>query len=192
MTTFHPRQSDWRRRVRKKANASTHQIHVTNCTTKLHSHVHEARKIWCNHFQRALQEHVNEWSFYTREALPLVWTRFLRLANSSPKTARSPARRSRDGRETSGEKSGKISRVMSAQHPGNGRTVATAMPPNVRQDGSQDNLPCAGLGCAMSAPETCETTCNLAAQQPRNGQGNISQAARGNFAVSFNHDIQKL
>jgi len=98
----------------------------------------------------------------------------------------------RDGRETSGEKSGNISRVMSAQRPGNGRTVPTAMPPNVRQDGSQDNLPCAGLGCAMSAPETCKTTCNLAAQQPRNGQGNISQAARGNFAVSFNHDIQKL
>jgi hypothetical protein len=61
------------------------------------------------------------------------------------KLARSPARRSRDGRETSGKKSGEISRVISAQRPGNGRTVATAMPPNVRQDDSQDNLPCAGL-----------------------------------------------
>jgi hypothetical protein len=130
--------------------------------------------------------------FKREEALPLVSTRFLRLANSSPKTARSPARRSRDGREMSGKKSGEISRGMSAQWPGNGRTVATAMPLNVRQDDSQDNLSCAGLGCAMSAPETCETTCNLAAQQPRNGQGNISQAARGNFAVSFNHDIHKL
>ena len=115
------------------------------------------------------------------QALPLVWTRFLRLANISPKIARSPARRSRDGRESSGKKSGEMSRVISAQRPGNGRTVATAMPPNVRQDDSQDNLPCAGFGRAMSAPETCETTRNLAAQQPRN----ISQAARGNFAVSF-------
>ena len=61
--------------------------------------------------------------FYRVEALPLVRTRILRLANSSPKTARSPARRSRDGRETSGKKSGKISRVMSAQRPGNGRAV---------------------------------------------------------------------
>ena len=96
--------------------------------------------------------------FYRVEALPLVRTRFLRLANSSPKTARSPARRSRDGRETSGKTSGEISRVISAQRPGNGRAVATAMPPNVRQDDSQDNLPCAGFGRAMSAPETCETT----------------------------------
>ena len=101
------------------------------------------------------------------QALPLVWTRFLRLANSSPKTARSPARRSRDGRATSGKKSGEISRVMSAQLPGNGRAVANAMPPNVRQDDSQDNLPCARLGRAMSAPETGETTRNITAQQPR-------------------------
>ena len=116
------------------------------------------------------------------QALPLVWTRFFRLANSSPKTARSPARRSRDGRETSGKKSGDMSRVMSAQRPGNGRTVAAAMPPDVRQEDSQDNLPCAGLGRAMSAPETCETTRNMSAQRPRprNGQCNISQAARRN------------
>ena len=100
------------------------------------------------------------------EALPLVSTRILRLANSSPKIARSPARRSRDGRETSGKKSGEMSRIMSAQRPGNGRTVAAAMPSNVRQDNSQDGSPCAGFGCAMSAPETCETTRNLAAQRP--------------------------
>ena len=75
------------------------------------------------------------------EALPLVWTRFLRLAHSSPKISRNPARRSRDGCETSGKKSGEMSRVMSAQLPGNGRTVRAAMPPNVRQDDSQDNLP---------------------------------------------------
>jgi hypothetical protein len=70
------------------------------------------------------------------------------------------------------------------------------MPLNVRQDNSQDNLLCAGLGRAMSAPGTGKTTRNTSAQQPclspRTGQGNISQAARGNFAVSFNHDIQKL
>jgi hypothetical protein len=60
---------------------------------------------------------------------------------------------------------------MSAQRPGNGRAVATAMPPSVRKDDSQDDLPCAGFGRAMSAPETCETT-------------------RQNLIV--NHDIQKL
>ena len=92
------------------------------------------------------------------EALPLVWTRFLRLAHISPMVARSPARRSRDGRATSGKTTGEISRVISAQRPGNGRTVATATPPDGRTDDSQDNLPCAGYERAMSAPETCETT----------------------------------
>ena len=154
MTTFRSRQSDCGRGVRKNANASTFQIHATNCTTKLHSHVHEARKNVCCKFQGTLQEQVNEWSFYTREALPLVWTRFLRLAKSSPKTARSPARRSRDGRATSGKTSGGIS----AQRPGNSRATAAAMPPSVRKDDSQDNVPCAGFGRAMSAPETGETT----------------------------------
>ncbi len=144
MTTFYSRQSDCGRRVQKMADASTLQIRVTNCTIKLHGHVHDALKIRCNHFQRALQEHVNEWSFYTREALPLVRTRFLRLVHISPKTARSPARRSRDSREISGRTTGENSRAMSAQRPGNGRAVATAMPSNTRQADSQDNLPCAG------------------------------------------------
>jgi AraC-like DNA-binding protein len=192
MITFHSRQPDCDRRARKNENSDTvnftSQIASLICTATFTNRV----KLGAIIFKLRCSRTVLCYRFDRVEALPLVWTRFLRLAKNSPKTARSPARWSRDGRETSGEKSGKISRVMSAQRPGNGRTVATAMPPNVRQDGSQDNLPCAGLGCAMSAPETCETTCNLAAQQPRNGQGNISQAARGNFAVSFNHDIQKL
>ena len=154
MTTFHSRQLDCGRRVRKNANASTFQIHVTNCTTKLRAQVHEARKILCNNVQRTVQAHITNLSFFTSQALPLVKTRFLRLANSSPTTARSPARRSRDGRATSGKTSGAIS----AQRPDNGRTVATAMPLDGRADDSQDNLPCAGFGRAMSAPETCETT----------------------------------
>jgi len=166
MTTFHLQKRDRGRRIHKTANANafnfTRQIARSNCTaifTKCDKSRATMFNTWC-------KSTVVCYRFYRVEALPLVSTRILRLANSSPKIARSPARRSRDGRETSGEKSSKISRVMSAQRPGNGRTVATAMPPNVRQDGSQDNLSCAGLGCAMSAPETCETTRNLAAQQP--------------------------
>jgi hypothetical protein len=181
MTTFHSRQSDCGRGVRKNANASTFQIHVTNCTTKLRAQVHEARKIQCNNFSSWCHHKVQCYRFNEVQALPLVSTRFLRLAHISPKTARSPARRSRDGREPAGKKSGEMSRVMSAQLPGNGRTVAAAMPPDGCRDDSQDNLPCAGFGRAMSAPEACETTRNLAAQKPRNSL----QAARGNFAVSF-------
>ena len=123
------------------------------------------------------------------EALPLVSTRFSRLAYSSPNLARSPARRSRDGREPAGKKSGEISRVMSAQLPGNGRTVAAAMPPDGRRDNSQDNLPCVGFERAMSAPEACETTRNLAVKQPRNISQDDSSKTRRHV---FNHPVQKL
>lgn len=166
MTTLCQQRPAGGQRACQKPGARVLHFHVTNCTHKLHGHFHEAQKIQCNNVSSSVRSQIIDSHFLQIEALPLVSTRILRLANSSPKIARSPARRSRDGRETSGEKSSKISRVMSAQRPGNGRTVATAMPPNVRQDGSQDNLSCAGLGCAMSAPETCETTRNLAAQQP--------------------------
>src|ERR1700690_3465241 len=154
MTPFHPQQSDRSRCCRRNANGNALKSRATNCTTKLHAHIHEARKVQCNSIESTVQAHIIELSFYAEQALPLVKTRFLRLANSSPKTARSPARRSRDGREISGKTSGAIS----AQRPGNGRAVAAAMPPSVRKDSSQDNLPCSRLGRAMSAPETCETT----------------------------------
>jgi hypothetical protein len=92
--------------------------------------------------------------FYAEQALPLVRTRILRLAQISPIAARSPARRSRDGRETSGKKSG----IMSRACPRNGRTAATAMPPSNCQDDSQDSLPCTRRDRAMAAPETCGMT----------------------------------
>jgi hypothetical protein len=167
MMTLCQQRSDGGQRACQKPGAWVLQIHVTNCTPKLHGHFHEGRKILCNNFPEAAQERVFEWLIYAEEALPLDSTRFLRLANSSPMAARSPARWQRDGRAISGKIAGKMSRGIAAQLPGNGRTVAAAMPPNVRQDDSQDNLPCAGLGRAVSAPETCEMTRNLAAQRPR-------------------------
>ena len=128
MTTFRPQQSDHARCVRRKAYAGTLQIHVTNCAAKLHSHFHEARKIVCNNLSRAVQARVMQLPLYAKQALPLVKTRFLRLANSSPKTARSPARRSRNRRETSGKKSGEyISRhvrATSRQWPDSGSSNA--------------------------------------------------------------------
>jgi hypothetical protein len=39
----------------------------------------------------------------------------------------------------SGKTSGEMSRVISAQFPGNGRAVTNAMPPDDRIDDSQDN-----------------------------------------------------
>jgi hypothetical protein len=166
MITFHSRQSGDARRTRKNENAGTFnfmlQIALSICTVAFTKRENSDATIFtsrcshtvlCNRFDRV-------------EALPLNFVRFLRLAKISPKIARSPARRSRDGRETSGKKSGEIFRVMFAQRPGNGRTVATAMPLNVRQGDS----PCAEFGRAMSAPKTDETTRNTAApksaQQP--------------------------
>ena len=189
MITFHLRQSDCDRHARKNESADTFnftsQIASSICTVIDTKRVKPDATIFKSRCSRT----VVCYRFDRVEALPLVWTRFLRLANSSPKTAWSPARRSRDGHETSGKKSGEMSRVMSAQLPGNGRTVAAAMPPNVRRDNSQDGSPCAGLGRAMSAPEACETTRNLAAQQSRNISQDDSSESRRHV---FNHPVLKL
>ena len=189
MTTFYSRQRDRARPACKKANANTFnftsQIAPSICTVIRTKRVKRDATIFKSRCSRT----VLCYRFDRVEALPLNFVRFLRLAKSSPKTASSPARRSRDGRETSGKKSGEMSRVMSAQLPGSGRTVAAAMPPNVRQDDSQDNLPCAGLGRAMSAPEACEATRNLAAKQPRNISQDDSSESRLHV---FNHPVLKL
>jgi hypothetical protein len=189
MTTFYSRQRDRAQPAYKKANADTFNF-ASQIASPIYTVMHTKRvKTDATSFESRCSRTVLRYRFYMPQALPLVWTRFLRLAKNSPKTARSPARQSRDGREPSGKKSGEISRVISAQRPGDGRTVATAMLLNVRQDDSQDNLPCAGLGRAMSAPGTCETTRKMVTQQPRrnsrNGQRNILQEARRILIVSF-------
>lgn len=153
MTAFHSQQFDYSHCVHQMTGTGAHQISVTNCTAKLRSHIHEAGKIRCNNWQGVGQAYAAELKFYTRQALPLVTTRILRLAKISPKVARSAARRPRDGRETSGKKSG----VMSRAWPRNGRTAARTMPPSNRQDDSQGILPCTGRERAMAAPETRET-----------------------------------
>ena len=185
MKTFHSRQTDCDRHARKNENTGTLNF-TSQIAPSICSICHRKRvKPDATIFKSLCSRTVLCYRFDRVEALPLVSTRILRLANSSPKIARSPARRSRDGREPSGKKSGKISRIMSAPCPGNGQTVAAAMPPNVRQDDLQDNLPCAGLGRAMSVPEACETTRNLAAQQPRNSRATSRKMTRQNPAVMF-------
>ena len=189
MTTFHSKQSDCARRARKIENAGTF-----NFTSQIASSICTVAFTKCEKFDATIftsrcSRTAVSYRFRGGQALPLVSTRFLRLANSLPKIARSPARWARDGRKTSGKKPGEMSRVISAQRPGNGRTVETAMPPNVRPDDWQDNLPCAGQGRAMSAPETCETTRNLAAQQPRNISQDDSSESRRHV---FNHPVLKL
>jgi len=162
--TFHSPQPNCARRVQRKADAGrfnfTPQIASSIYAVAFTKRVKPGATIFGSRCSRT----VVGYRLDRGHALLLSKAKVFRLANGSPKLVRSPARRSRDRRETSCKESGEMFRAMSAQLPGNDRTVATAMPPNVRQDDSQGNLPCAGFGRAMSAPETCETTRNLAAQ----------------------------
>jgi hypothetical protein len=181
MITFLYQQSNCARHVRKNENADTvnftSQIAPSICAATFTKRVEPDAIIFKSRCSRT----VLCYRFDRVEALPLVWTRFLRLAHSSPKTARSPARWARDGRKTSGKKSGEMTHVVSAQRPGNGRTVATAMPPNVRQDDSQDNLPCAGQGRAMFAWKLARQP----ATWPRNSRETFRKMTCQNPAVMF-------
>lgn len=158
MITFHSRQSDCARRTRKTEDPGTFnfasQIPSSICTVAFTKCEKSDAIIFTSRCSRLYLIYI----FIHGHALLLSFVRFSQLANGSPKIARSPARRARDGRETSGKKSGKMSRVIFAQRPCNARTVAAAMPLNVRQDDLQDDWPCTGIRRAMSTPETCATT----------------------------------
>ena len=181
MITFHLRQSDCARRPRKNENATTFnfasQIAPSICAVMFTKRVKNDATIFKSRCSRT----VVCYRLNRVQALPLVSTRFLRLAHISPKTARSPARWARDGHGTSGKKSGEMSHVVSAQRPGNGRTVATAMPPNIRPDDWQDNLPCAGQGRAMSAWKLARQP----ATWPRNSRETSRKMTRQNPTVMF-------
>ena len=188
MIIFHPRQSDCARRTCKNENAGTFnftsQIPPSICAVAFTKREKSDAIIFKSRFNRLSRIYI----FIHRQALPLVRTRFLRLANSSPKTARSPARRSRDGRATSGKTAGEISRVMSAQLPGNSRATATAMPPDGRADNSQANLPCAGLGRAISA----RILARRLATRSRDNRATVKATSCKTTRSNLNHDIQRL
>jgi hypothetical protein len=185
MITFLSQQSDCARHARKNENADTvnftSQIASLICTDTFAKCVKPDATIFKSRCSRT----VLCYRLDRVEALPLNFVRFLRLANGSSMIQRSPARRSRDVRETTGKTSGEISRVIPAQLPRNDRAVTTGMPPGVRQDDSQDNLPCAEHGRTAVAPETCETTRNVIAQRPRRGPHDISRAACRILVIGF-------
>ena len=178
MITFHLRQSDCARRPCKNENATTFnfasQIAPSICAVMFTKRVKNDATIFKSRCSRT----VVCYRLNRVQALPLNFVRFLRLANSSPKLARSPARRSRDGREPADKKSGEMSRVMSAQLPGNGRTVAAAMPPDGRRDDSQDNLPCARFGRAGNLRDDWQL-----------GRATACKQLLGMSPSAFNHDI---
>ena len=188
MNTFHSRQTDCDRHARKNENTGTlnftSQIAPSICTVRHTKRVKTNAAIFKSRCSRT----VLCYRFDRVEALPLVWTRILRLAQISPLEARSPARRPHDDREISGKTSGEISRVMSAQLPGNSRATATAMPPDGRADNSQANLPCAGLGRAISA----RILARRLATRSRDNRATVKATSCKTTRSNLNHDIQRL
>lgn len=190
MTTFHHQQPKCARRAHKQANAATlnftSQIAQSICAVMSTKREKSGAII----FNARCSRTAICYRFDTRHALLLSKAKVFRLANGSPKLVRSPARWPHDGRGTSSKTTGEMSRIVAAQLPGNGRATANAMSPDDRRGNSQDNLRHAGLGRAMAAPATCETTRDLATQRsrshsPHNGHRNTPQAARRILAVSF-------
>jgi hypothetical protein len=90
----------------------TSQIAPPNCTV-----IFTARKIARNNLSSAVQAHVMELPFMQKQALPLIFIRLSRLANSSPTNRRNPAIRSRNGGELSHQNSGEMSRSLPHNFP---------------------------------------------------------------------------
>lgn len=149
MTTFHSRQSDCDRRTRKNENTG-----MFNFASQIVSSIYtvaftKREKSDATIFTSRCSCLSLICIFIHGHALPLSKTKVFWLAHISPLVQRSPARQSRNRHEPSGKASSEMSRVMPGQLPGNDRAVTTAMLPGVRQDNSQDNLPCSGHGRAM-------------------------------------------
>ena len=183
MTTFHSRQSGDARRTRKNENADTFnftsQIPPSICAVMHTKHDKSDATI----FKSLCKRTVVSKCFYTREALPLIFIRLSRLANSSPMNWRNPARRSRNGREPSHKKSGEMSRLLPRNFP--------AMAGQQRKQ-----------HCRISARATRETTRNiarnhLATAMSQSEQQSLQHPAKHLTSDSskfwhhvFNHDTQ--
>jgi hypothetical protein len=117
MITFHSRQSDCARHVRKNENAGTvnftTQIAPSICTAMNTKRVKTDATI----FKSLCSRTVVCYRLDRVQALPLIFIRLSRLANCSLKIQRSPARRSRNVREPSHKKSGEMSRSLPHDFP---------------------------------------------------------------------------
>ena len=147
--------------------------HVSNSRYELHCQIAQSlsrsAKIACNNLQEAGQAYAAELKFYTTHALPLRNRRILRLAQISPTAARSPARRSGDGRETYRKPSGGI---------------LASYPRNIPAMAGQWQSQCRRMAGKMNLQDNL-TCSRLDAPCPRR------KLAR-RLASNLNHDIQKL
>jgi len=182
MTAFHSPQPSRVRRVCKRTNAGTFdftlQIASSIYAVAFTKRVKRDAAIIGSRCSRT----VVGYRLDRVQALPLSRAKVLQLANGSPELVRSPARRSRNVRDTTGKTSGEMSRVIVAQCPRNRRAAAGVLSPDGRRDDSQDNLRYADVGRAASALETCETTHNLFAQRRRNSRATVHATSRKQLA----------
>jgi len=147
MITFHSQQSDCNQHTRKNETAGTFnfisQIASSICTVTHMKRVKPDATIFKSRCSCTLVCY----RLYTKQALPLIFIRLSRLANSSPTNRRSPARRSRNGRELSHKNFGEMSRSLPHNFPAiAGRWKSQR--------------------CRISARATRETTRNLARNHP--------------------------
>jgi hypothetical protein len=185
MITFHPRQSDCARRARKNENSGTFnftsQIASSICTVMFTKRVkHDA-----NIFKSRCSRTVVCYRLYMKQALPLIFIRLSRLANSSPTNRRSPARRSRNG----GEPSHKSSGEMSPSLPHNFPAIAGRWKSQCRRISAR--------ATREITRNTCATVSQRLHRSPRNRQcnipRNIPQADPSKFWHHLlNHNSQQL
>jgi hypothetical protein len=141
MITFHSRRSDCARRARKNEYSGTFnfvsQIASSICTIAFTKREKSDAIIFTSRRSR-LSLICN---FRQGHALLLSQAKVFRLANGSSKNRRSPARRPRNGRESSGKTSGEMPRRFShicRELPGCGKCNAAECQGGNLQDNSQD------------------------------------------------------
>jgi hypothetical protein len=117
MITFHSQQSDSDRHAHKNENSCTFnftsQITSSICTVTFMKYVRLVAVIFTSRCSRM----VMCYRLYTKQALPLIFIRLSRLANSSPTDRKNPARRSRNGGELAHKNSGEMSRSLPHNFP---------------------------------------------------------------------------
>jgi len=185
MITFHSWQLDFARHARKNENAGTvsfaSQIASSICTVAFT----KCEKSNATIFKSRCSRTVACYRFDKVDALPLSFVRFLRLANGSSKNQRSPARRARNGRESSGKTSGEMSRPILLIC----RAIAGLWPMQCRQMAARQ------LARQLASWRATVTQCPR--HSPRNNRCNISRNVSQDDCPElrqhdFNHDSQKL
>jgi len=169
MTTFHPQQFDCGQCAHQKAGTGALQISVTNCTNKLHAHVHEAGKSSATIFKEQCKSTSLNLNFRHRKLYPLSKQGFY----GSPIARRWPRGVPRDGH------------AMAAQHPARQPAKYLAScPRNVPAMAGQWQRQCRRASAKIAHKTTCLAP-DLDVPCPRR------KLAR-RLASNLNHDIQQL